>query len=601
MLPTTGKYFLVICKFSATRNVNFELFTPNFGGLQYQVASGSISIPADSPEAFAVGATFWQDDSPESYSSWGPTTDGRNKPDISAPDCTSTSGVSQFCGTSGSAPHVVGAAALNKQKDPALTAAELRSLLKAQSLDLGPEGNDNQFGAGRLHLRSADLSVEKTVDQASPVEGEIVTYNITLNNGGPDTATNVAVTDLLPDGVSFVSHTVTQGTFSAGTGIWSAGSLANNAGATLIINATVDSGTGGASIINIAELTATDQADPNSTPNNHDTGEDDQDSAILTPLAPPRLTVFKVVTNDDGGTKTGADFTLFVDADPVISEVENPFSAGIHTVSETEGPGYAATITGDCAVDGSITLNPGDVKSCTITNDDIAPLLTVFKVVTNDDGGTKTGADFPLFLDAVPVISGDQNSFSAGIHTLSETGDPGYAATITGDCAVDGSITLNPGDVKSCTITNDDIAEDDLPHLSGRMTGGGSIQHSNDRVTHGFQLDCQLESGPNKLEVNWARGNRFHLENLALALCQINADIDEGQPVAGFNTFEGSGMGLLNGAPGASIEFLFTDAGEPGIDDWAEIVIRDSSSNVILNISGYLAKGNHQTHRKRGK
>ena len=68
-----------------------------------------------------------------------------------------------------------------------------------------------------------------------------------------------------------------------------------------------------------------------------------------------------------------------------------------------------------------------------------------------------------------------------------------------------------------------------------------------------------------------------------------------------FNTFEGSGTGLLNGASGASIKFIFTDAGAPGANDWAEIVIRDSSGQMILNTPGYLEKRNHPAHRKLGK
>ena len=184
----------------------------------------------------------------------------------------------------------------------------------------------------------------------------------------------------------------------------------------------------------------------------------DSVTALNSGAAPSKLTVTKVVVNDDDGTLTVNDFPLFVDGNPVTSGVENTFSAGAHTVSETEDPGYAATIGGDCASDGSITLAPGDVKSCTITNDDIAsPKLTVTKVVVNDNGGTKVVGDIPLFVDGSPVTSGVENTFSAGAHTVSETGDPGYAATISGDCAADGTITLNPGDVASCTITNDDI------------------------------------------------------------------------------------------------------------------------------------------------
>ncbi len=122
-------------------------------------------------------------------------------------------------------------------------------------------------------------------------------------------------------------------------------------------------------------------------------------------------------------------------------------SAGAHTVSETGDSEYAATIIGDCAADGSITLNPGEVKSCTLTNDDISPKLTVTKVVVNLDGGMAVVAGFPPFLDGNPVTSGAQNSFSAGVHTVSETEDPGYVASIAEDCAADGAITLNLGHV----------------------------------------------------------------------------------------------------------------------------------------------------------
>ena len=168
----------------------------------------------------------------------------------------------------------------------------------------------------------------------------------------------------------------------------------------------------------------------------------------------PKLTVTKVVVIAGTGTKTVADFSLFVDAGSVTSGVQNTFNAGAHTVSETVDPDYASTISGDCASDGTITLAPGDVKSCTITNNDVGAKLTVTKVV---NGGAKTVSDFPLFVDAVRVTSGVQFTFLAGVHTVGETADPDYAATITGDCAADGSITLALGDVKSCTITNDDV------------------------------------------------------------------------------------------------------------------------------------------------
>ncbi len=172
----------------------------------------------------------------------------------------------------------------------------------------------------------------------------------------------------------------------------------------------------------------------------------------------PKLTVTKVVTNDNGGTKVATDFVLKVDGGIVTTGVEYAYDSGVHTVSETADVGYATTYGGDCAADGTITLELGDVKSCTITNDDIAPKLTITKIVVNDHGGTKAVADFPLFLDTAPVTSGVENTTAIGAHNVSETSDTAtYSRVIGGDCAADGSITLALGDVKSCTITNDDI------------------------------------------------------------------------------------------------------------------------------------------------
>lgn len=133
----------------------------------------------------------------------------------------------------------------------------------------------------------------------------------------------------------------------------------------------------------------------------------------------------------------------------------------------------------------------------------------------------------------------------------------------------------------------------------GRMTGGGSVFHensrSNPRVTHGFTLHC--DGGPNRLQVNWRR-HRFHLELLQDARCFDNPQLDEQNPVAGFDTIEGEGVGRLNGVPGATIEFKFIDDGEPGkVSDTAFITISDGGG-VVLEVSGRLNRGNHQAHRE---
>ncbi len=154
--PVTGYYKIKIKKYSATRNVKFHLFTAYNPTMQYRVAAGSITIPGTSKDALTIGATHWLNDALEPYSSQGPTDDGRIKPDVAAPSNTTNSVYGVFTGTSASAPHVSGAAALLLQINPNLSVNQLKQALESGARDLGAPGKDNQFGAGRIDIyRSA--------------------------------------------------------------------------------------------------------------------------------------------------------------------------------------------------------------------------------------------------------------------------------------------------------------------------------------------------------------------------------------------------------------------------------------------------------------
>ena len=139
-----------------------------------------------------------------------------------------------------------------------------------------------------------------------------------------------------------------------------------------------------------------------------------------------------------------------------------------------------------------------------------------------------------------------------------------------------------------------------VPHeievVNGRMTGGGSVFKGNMRITHGFEIHCDLKK-PNNIEVNWPGGNNFHMTDLTSAVCTDDPGIDQRPPVAPLDTFRGEGTGKLNGVPGARIEFVFVDAGEPGKKDTASIKIWDDVNNLVLEVSGFLRVGNHQAHR----
>jgi len=150
------------------------------------------------------------------------------------------------------------------------------------------------------------------------------------------------------------------------------------------------------------------------------------------------------------------DFSITTDAG-TGSSIFSDVISGSYSVSENALAGWDQTSAtcDDGSTVSAIDVGPGETVTCTFTNTKHAT-LTVTKVVINDNGGTMEVSNFPLFVGLTSVASGVADDFAAGTYTISETGASGYTATISGDCAPDGSVTLAPGDNKACTITNND-------------------------------------------------------------------------------------------------------------------------------------------------
>lgn len=139
--------------------------------------------------------------------------------------------------------------------------------------------------------------------------------------------------------------------------------------------------------------------------------------------------------------------------------------------------------------------------------------------------------------------------------------------------------------------------------LDGRMTGGGHFfPAAGLKVTHGFELHCDANIGPNNLQVNWD-GNRFHLTELTSAQCTDDPTINPKPRTAPFDTFRGTGVGRYNGQDGAKIDFKLTDAGEPGTKDRIRVEIRGKDGHRVLRGTGALklTGGNHQAHPENKK
>ncbi|WP_276954546.1 DUF11 domain-containing protein [Methanobrevibacter woesei] len=74
--------------------------------------------------------------------------------------------------------------------------------------------------------KEVDLSVNKTVNNENPYNGDEIIYEIVISNNGVDNATNVIVSDNLPNGLIYVSSDASKGSYDATTGLWTVGDLA---------------------------------------------------------------------------------------------------------------------------------------------------------------------------------------------------------------------------------------------------------------------------------------------------------------------------------------------------------------------------------------
>jgi len=124
--------------------------------------AGTVGTPGGYLESFAVGATS-STDAIASFSSRGPVTwDGTEhiKPDVSAPgkDVYSAKrggGYTTMSGTSMACPHVSGVVALICCASPGISVEDVRVILEDTAKELGAEGKDNVFGAGRVNAFAA--------------------------------------------------------------------------------------------------------------------------------------------------------------------------------------------------------------------------------------------------------------------------------------------------------------------------------------------------------------------------------------------------------------------------------------------------------------
>ena len=115
----------------------------------------------------AVSATT-SSDTLASFSSYGSFVDlSAPGQDITAPWI--GSGYVTISGTSFSSPLTAGVAALALSRNPALSNAQIASLLTSNTDDLGAVGYDTFFGSGRLNAAKVVAAAAPVIDTTAPV------------------------------------------------------------------------------------------------------------------------------------------------------------------------------------------------------------------------------------------------------------------------------------------------------------------------------------------------------------------------------------------------------------------------------------------------
>lgn len=180
------RYYAVVEAVNTTAKVRFDLFGKNTALETItpgSTPSGSISNPGEAEGAFTVGAVNYQDDKLEEYSGQGPTFDGRAKPDISGLARVTTAAYKgePFYGTSASAPHVSGAAALVIGAQPNATPEQVKAFLQKNAKDLEEPGLDNKTGFGRLALGPPE-NAKGTVQPSPSATAQAATFTDDFSN-----------------------------------------------------------------------------------------------------------------------------------------------------------------------------------------------------------------------------------------------------------------------------------------------------------------------------------------------------------------------------------------------------------------------------------
>ena len=291
---------------------------------------------------------------------------------------------------------------------------------------------------------AADLVTVKSLasGDSTPAEGDEVTFEITVTNGGAAQATNVSLTDSLPTGITFTSSTVSQGSYDPATGLFTIGTLNEGNIATITLTGTVDVGQGGNTITNVTTAATGDQMDPS-------TAGDDLSEAVVVDNTTDLVTV-KTLASGDTTPDEGDTVTFQID-------VTNNGAAQATNVSLTDLLPTGITLTGGTISQGNYDTTTGLWTIGTLDDGAVATITLVGTVDVGQGGNTIT--------NITTAATGDQDDPSTVGDDLEESVVVNDAADlVTVKTLASGNPTLAEGDTVTFQI---DVSNDGAAQATG--------------------------------------------------------------------------------------------------------------------------------------
>lgn len=110
----------------------------------------------------------------------------------------------------------------------------ITNLVEINATEYDPNSTNNKANESIKVSPAVDIEVIQNVNNAYPLFGQSITWMITVKNNGPDNASEVELSDILPETIIFADYNSTKGEYI--DGIWNIGNL--NAGGCEYLNIT---------------------------------------------------------------------------------------------------------------------------------------------------------------------------------------------------------------------------------------------------------------------------------------------------------------------------------------------------------------------------